>query len=163
MYYSPEMMRDFLTSTLGPELERSGWGTDKLKVMIWDHNLDHVQEWVKVIFADEKARKYAAGTAIHWYSHTPQTVLDEPHKLHPDKFLLATEACKGVGVNIGGWDRAEDYAKDIIMVRNMKLRILDLIVSPRIYYTMLLVGLIGTWCLTCKEVQFGLTIPMTRP
>ena len=119
MLYSPEMMRDFLSTTLGPELERSGWGTDKLTVMIWDHNLDHVQEWVKTIFADPVASKYAAGTAVHWYSHTPQIVLDEAHRLHPDKFILATEACAGPGVKLGHWILAEQYADDILQVHNL--------------------------------------------
>ncbi|CAG2168542.1 unnamed protein product, partial [Oppiella nova] len=88
MLYTPEQMRDFLANTLGPVLESNGWGTDRLKVMVWDHNLDEVQEWVRVIFADKTAAKYAAGTAIHWYTHSPHTNLDEPHKLHPDKFIL---------------------------------------------------------------------------
>ena len=116
MYYTPEMMRDFLAYTLGPELERSGYGPDKLKVMIWDHNLDYVQPWVKTIFADPVASKYAAGTAIHWYSGSPQTNLDEPHKMHPDKFILSTEACCGASVKLGNWNNAERYAYDIIMV-----------------------------------------------
>jgi glucosylceramidase len=116
MLYTPEQMRDFLAKTLGPVLESSGWGPDKLKVMVLDHNLDIVEEWVRVIFADKTAAKYAAGTAIHWYSNSPHTNLDEPHNSHPDKFILATEACMGPKVRLGLWELAERYAYDILGV-----------------------------------------------
>ena len=109
-------MREFLAGTLGPELERSGWGTDKLKVMIFDHDIDHVQDWARIIFANETARNYTAGIAIHWYAHSPQALLDKVHKLYPDKFIIATEACEGPGVRLGAWSMAEHYAYDIIMV-----------------------------------------------
>ncbi|CAG2180152.1 unnamed protein product, partial [Oppiella nova] len=83
--------------------------------MVLDHNLDLVKEWVRVIFADKTAAKYAAGTATHWYSPgTPHTVLDEAYQGHPDKFFLATEACQVGGVKIGDWHLAERYANDII-------------------------------------------------
>ncbi|CAG2175639.1 unnamed protein product, partial [Oppiella nova] len=57
MRYSAETTRDFVAKTLGPELEASGWGPDKLKLMVLDHNLDLVKEWVRVIFADKTAAK----------------------------------------------------------------------------------------------------------
>lgn len=118
MYYNPGMMRDFLAKNLGPELERSGWGPNKLKVMIYDQNLDALKEYALTILADPDARKYAAGTAIHWYSHSPHELLDEPHDKYPDKFILATEACSGP-VMIGHWDLAESYADDILGVSAM--------------------------------------------
>ncbi|XP_054158420.1 putative glucosylceramidase 3 [Oppia nitens] len=114
MLYTPEQMRDFLAKTLGPELDGSGYGPDKLSVMIWDHNLDYVQQWVRTIFADPVASRYAAGTAVHWYSHSPHELLDEPHRLHPDKFILATEACVGGVPTVGAWSLAERYAEDIL-------------------------------------------------
>jgi glucosylceramidase len=117
MYYSPEMTRDFLKLNLGPELEKSGYGPDKLKVMILDHNLSLVKEWVQKIFSDREASKYAHGTAIHWYGHDPKEMLDEPHNSHPDKFFLATEACQEGGVHLGDWKLADLYASDILGVR----------------------------------------------
>ncbi|XP_054158439.1 putative glucosylceramidase 3 [Oppia nitens] len=114
MRWTPESTRDFLVKNLGPELEHNGYGPDKLKVMIWDHNLDQVAEWVHTIFADKTAAKYAAGTAIHWYSNSPQTFLDKPYLEHPDKFILATEACMEGGAKLGSWLAAERYAKDIL-------------------------------------------------
>ena len=109
-------MRDFLAGTLGPELSRSGWGTDKLNVMIHDHNLDDIQTRVPIIFANSTARNYATGIAIHWYSHSPQSLLDPVHNQYPEKFILATEACEGPGVRIGAWSMAQRYAYDIIQV-----------------------------------------------
>ncbi|CAG2183901.1 unnamed protein product, partial [Oppiella nova] len=64
------------------------------------------------------AAKYAAGTAIHWYTHSPHTNLDEPHKLHPDKFILSTEACMGPGVRLGAWELAQAYGYDILGTLN---------------------------------------------
>ena len=116
MNYSPEDMRDFLAGTLGPELKRSGWGTDKLKVMIHDQSLPALASFVNVIFADETARNFAAGSALHWYDHNSKTGLDKPHNMYPDKFILATEACEGPGVRIGAWSMAQRYAYDIIQV-----------------------------------------------
>ena len=119
LYYTPEMMRDFVAKTLGPELERSGWGTDKLQIMAWDFNVNNATDWVKTVFADKTYSKYVAGIAVHWYDHKPET-WEELHKLQPDKFILATEACSGhsQGVKLGLWSLAEDYAQDILLVQS---------------------------------------------
>jgi len=65
-----------------------------------------------------------AGVGVHWYLNAiaPATVLDETHDLDPSKFILATEACAGSlpfeeKVILGSWERAEQYAADIIEVR----------------------------------------------
>jgi len=114
MQFSPESTRDFLKLSLGPELQKSGYGADKLKVMILDHNLSLVKDWVSKVFADKEASKYAHGTAIHWYGHDPKPLLDEPHNQHPDKFFLATEACQEGGVHLGDWKLADLYGSDIL-------------------------------------------------
>lgn len=116
MYFSPESMRDFVGKVLGPELERSGYGPDKVKIMILDHNVSLVKDWVARIFGDTLASKYASGTAIHWYGHDPKTMLDEPHQKHPDKFMLATEACIEGAPKLGDWNTADMYASDILEV-----------------------------------------------
>ena len=121
MLYTAEQQRDFLANTLGPELERSGWGTDKLTVMIWDFNMVNMTDWVKTIFADKTASKYAQGTAIHWYDrfhNITKDAITESHNFYPDKFILATEACEGrqKGVKLGKWSLAENYADDILQV-----------------------------------------------
>ena len=119
MGYNAESMREFVAKSLGPELERSGWGVNKLKVMMLDHNVGLVKEWVDKYYADPVAAKYTAGTAIHWYGHDPKEMLDGPHDQHPDKWFLATEACVEGGVKIGAWDQGFHlYAYDIIQVNN---------------------------------------------
>ncbi|KAJ3335367.1 hypothetical protein HDU91_002219, partial [Kappamyces sp. JEL0680] len=85
---------------------------------------------------DPAAAAYIAGTAVHWYndedyilnlplSSTDQ--LDKHHERYPNKFILASEACEGYlppGLGTGAgtkldspntqWDRATNYARDII-------------------------------------------------
>ena len=116
MWFTPEMMRDFVGKVLGPTLEKKGYGPDKLKIMILDHNVGLVKDWVDKVYADNDARKYAAGTAIHWYGHDPKEMLDGPHNQHPDKFMLATEACVEGAPKLGDWYTADIYASDIIGV-----------------------------------------------
>lgn len=48
------------------------------------------------------------------------------HHLYPEYYLFGTEACAGWspldrGVKLGSWDRAEQYAHDIIEVRSSRL------------------------------------------
>ena len=44
-------------------------------------------------------------------------MLDAPQTQHPDKWILATEACVEGGVKLGGWDEGFAlYAYDIIEV-----------------------------------------------
>ena len=115
MGYSPESMRGFVAKALGPVLEQSGWGVDKLQVMMLDHNVGLVKDWVNKYYADPTAAKYTAGTAIHWYG--PKEQLEVPQAQHPDKWILATEACCEGGAHLGAWDQCFDlYAYDIIMV-----------------------------------------------
>jgi glucosylceramidase len=75
------------------------------------------------ILNDSVASEYIAGMAVHWYwdKFIPANVLTFTHNAHPDKFILATEACSGAPVTgghrgplLGSWSRAEDYATDIM-------------------------------------------------
>jgi glucosylceramidase len=62
-----------------------------------------------------------SGIAVHWYldSAIPAKTLDVTHAKYPNKWIFGTEACAGAGpfaihVLLGGYNRAENYAKDII-------------------------------------------------
>ncbi|CAG2115983.1 unnamed protein product, partial [Medioppia subpectinata] len=114
MHFDPKSMASFVANHLGPELARSGYGVDKLQVMQLDHNVGIVKQWVNEYFADPVASKYTAGTAVHWYGHDPKEQLDAPHNQHPDKWMLATEACVEGGVKLGDWNTANLYATDIL-------------------------------------------------
>lgn len=78
------------------------------------------------VLSDIHAGKYIHGVAVHWYldSLVPAEIsLGVTHHLFPDYYLFGTEACSGFspldrGVKLGGWDRAEHYARDIIEVRS---------------------------------------------
>jgi len=96
---------------LGPQLKSSH---PDVKIMMYDHNKDHIVNWAKVIYSDSQASQYVSGTAFHWYSGSQFENLNATHNLYPDKFLLATEACNCPGVSLNNWDRGESYAYDIL-------------------------------------------------
>ncbi|KAL1422248.1 hypothetical protein MTO96_022129 [Rhipicephalus appendiculatus] len=115
--------RDFVKLDLGPALEDAGYGAGKVKVMIYDDNRLFLPLWANVILSDHETAKYVHGVGVHWYQNkiVGPSVLDYVRQYFPDKFILATEACTGYDeittankVKLGSWDRAEEYASDII-------------------------------------------------
>ncbi|XP_015785811.1 putative glucosylceramidase 4 [Tetranychus urticae] len=118
---SPEMIRDWIKHDLGPLLESSGYGKDKLHLIIHDEIMSLLIHYAKNILKDPEANKFVSGVGIHWYEYgfEPYTPMNLVHESYPDKFLISTEACEGwggnfQGVRIGNWTRAETYAWDII-------------------------------------------------
>ena len=82
----------------------------------------HVPQLLQV-YSDPQALQYVSGVAVHWYldSVVPINVLDFTHDLQPDRFIFGSEACNGdlpwePKVILGGWERGEKYASDIIGV-----------------------------------------------
>lgn len=81
------------------------------------------------VLKDIEAGKYIHGIAVHWYldGFVPAEVtLGATHHIFPEYYLFATEACSGWnpldrGVKLGSWQRAENYAHDIIGVRSSQL------------------------------------------
>jgi len=108
--YNPAQQRDFLKNYLGPQLRKDH---PNLKIMVFDHNKDHVADWVRTIFTDASASNFADGTAFHWYSGPQFENLAQAHSIAPSKFLLATEACN-CPPSIGNWGYGENYGYDII-------------------------------------------------
>ncbi|EYC05978.1 hypothetical protein Y032_0079g1285 [Ancylostoma ceylanicum] len=119
MHYTAEMQRDFMKGTLGPMLKRNRLTKD-LKVMVYDESRTLLPSWADTVYNDPEATKYVDGIGVHWYVDTaiPATVLTSVHERHPEKFILATEACTGAFVQrgplMGDWGRAQEYAVDII-------------------------------------------------
>ena len=75
------------------------------------------------MYSDPQALQYVSGVAVHWYIDglVPINVLDFTHDLQPGKFIFGSEACNGdrpwePKVILGGWERGEKYAHDIIGV-----------------------------------------------
>jgi glucosylceramidase len=94
MHFSPKEMTDFVENHLGPKLEKDGKGA--VKILGYDQNRAGLREWVDEMYRDEKASKYFAGTAVHWYESTYEVFPDDlqyAHNKAPHKLLIQTEAC----------------------------------------------------------------------
>ncbi|WP_417953869.1 glycoside hydrolase family 30 protein [Flagellimonas spongiicola] len=94
MHYTPEEMTRFVENHLGPRLEADGKG--HIKILGYDQNREHLNEWVDVMYASEETSKYYAGTAIHWYASTFEVfpeALQYAHQKAPNKHLIQSEAC----------------------------------------------------------------------
>jgi glucosylceramidase len=93
MHFTPDEMTDFVQHHLGPKLE-----ADKhdVKILGYDQNREHLNEWVDSMYKDEATSKYFDGTAIHWYASTFEVfpeALQYAHNKAPGKYLIQSEAC----------------------------------------------------------------------
>ncbi|KAK3277055.1 hypothetical protein CYMTET_14919 [Cymbomonas tetramitiformis] len=111
--YTAEYTRDFVKNFLGPKMEADH---PELKIMVFDHNKDHVHKWAEVVYADPEAAKYIDGLAVHWYAGDFFDHMEQAHQTAPDKFLIGSEACNCPGISEGdqSWERAENLAHDIL-------------------------------------------------
>jgi glucosylceramidase len=110
--YSAEEERDFVRDFLGPELARAGLG--HIKIVIWDHNRDHLVQRASVVYADAEAASYVWGAGFHWYGENHFDQVQLVHDAWPDKQLLFTEGCQEGGPHHGSWDLGERYARSMI-------------------------------------------------
>lgn len=109
--YTAAEERDFLKNYLGPVLKKDH---PDVKIMIFDHNKDHVVDWATTILSDPEAAQYVWGTGIHWYSGPQFENVLATHQKFPTKQILATEACNCGNVGKGDWGRGESYGIDIL-------------------------------------------------
>jgi glucosylceramidase len=108
MHYTPEEMTNFVQNYLGPKLAQEG--KENIKILGYDQNREHLNDWVDVMFENEATSKYYAGTAIHWYASTYDVfpeALQYAHEKAPDKHLIQSEAC--VDAEIPKWQDDEWY------------------------------------------------------
>ncbi|XP_036395027.1 lysosomal acid glucosylceramidase [Megalops cyprinoides] len=118
--FTPERQRDWVTLDLGPALNQSQH--QHIELIILDDQRLLLPHWAKVVLSDVHAARYIHGIGVHWYMDQivpAQFSLSTTHHLFPEYYLFGTEACSGWtpldrGVKLGSWDRAEDYAHDII-------------------------------------------------
>ncbi|MCL4115484.1 UNVERIFIED_CONTAM: hypothetical protein GTU68_023908 [Idotea baltica] len=93
MHYTPDEMTNFVQNHLGPKLEADGHSA---KILGYDQNREHLNEWVDSQYKNEATSKYFDGTAIHWYASTfhyyPEELQYAHHKA-PNKYLIQSEAC----------------------------------------------------------------------
>jgi len=107
MHFSPQEMTDFVQNHLGPKLEADG---HKVKILGYDQNREHLQEWVDEMYKDESSSKYFDGTAIHWYASTFEVfpeALQYAHNKAPQKYLIQSEAC--VDAEVPKWQDDQWY------------------------------------------------------
>ncbi|MEJ2162307.1 MAG: glycoside hydrolase family 30 protein [Robiginitalea sp.] len=111
MHFSPKEMTDFVVNHLGPRLEQDG---HDVKVLGYDQNREHLNEWVDEMFRDETASRYFDGTAVHWYASTYEVFPEElqyAHEKAPDKHLIQSEGC--VDAEVPKWqDDAWYWSKE---------------------------------------------------
>ncbi|KAK5649056.1 hypothetical protein RI129_003948 [Pyrocoelia pectoralis] len=118
----PSLMATFIANNLGPAIRNSEFAS--IKLLTIDDQLFMFPKIIEMIFQNEKAKNYIDGFGLHYYwNWLPRNWLKETHDKYPDKFILSTEACEGVGldqphVKLGDWGRAEKYAADIILDMN---------------------------------------------
>lgn len=101
-------MTHFVQNHLGPTLEKEGKGS--IKILGYDQNREHLNEWVDTMYASEETARYYAGTAIHWYASTYEVfpeALQYAHQKAPDKHLIQSEAC--VDAEVPKWKDDEWY------------------------------------------------------
>ncbi|HSL45355.1 MAG TPA: glycoside hydrolase family 30 protein [Anaerolineales bacterium] len=110
--YSPEEERDFVRDYLGPTLRREG--LIDIKLLIFDHNRDHIVNHARVIYEDPAAAQYVWGTAFHWYVGDWFDNVQKLHDVYPEKHLLFTEGCQEGGPHLGEWGLGERYARSMI-------------------------------------------------
>jgi glucosylceramidase len=110
--YSPDEERDFVRDYLGPALHREGL-TD-IRLLVFDHNRDHMLNHASVIYDDPLAAQYVWGTAFHWYVGDWFDNVQRLHNAYPEKHLLFTEGCQEGGPHLGEWALGERYAKSMI-------------------------------------------------
>ena len=110
--YSAEEERDFVRDHLGPELARAG--LEHVRIIVWDHNRDHMVQRASVVYADPQAAKYVWGTGFHWYGEDHFDHVQLVHDAWPDKQLLFTEGCQEGGPHHGSWELGERYARSMI-------------------------------------------------
>ncbi|MEO1653055.1 MAG: glycoside hydrolase family 30 protein, partial [Bacteroidota bacterium] len=112
MHFDPVEMTKFVQNHLGPTLEAEGKG--EVKILGYDQNREHLQEWVDEMYKDENTSKYYSGTAIHWYASTFEVfpeALQYAHEKAPEKYLIQTEAC--VDAEVPKWqDDAWYWSKE---------------------------------------------------
>ncbi len=92
MHFTPQTQRDFIKKHLGPGLNASDH--DDVRVLIYDQNRDHLEEWATAILSDPQIKPYVYGTAIHWYASTFKVfeeTLDLVHDKFPEFDIVHTE------------------------------------------------------------------------
>jgi glucosylceramidase len=94
MHFSAESQNEYIKKHLGPAIKNSDHGD--IRLMIFDQNRDHLEEWAEVMFSDPETAPYLYGVAVHWYSSTfkvHEDILERVHQRFPEFAILHSEGC----------------------------------------------------------------------
>ena len=94
MYFNPDSQNEFIKNHLGPKLHQSN--NENIKLLIFDHSRDKLEQWTDVIYADPVTSQYVDGAGVHWYESTFKVyegVFDRVHEKYPDYSIIHTEGC----------------------------------------------------------------------
>ena len=92
MHFSAKSQNDFIKQHLGPALHQSN--NDEVKLLMYDHNRDHLEHWAQVLYNDADTSRYIYGAAVHWYESSfkvHEDVFDRVHNAFPEKVIIHTE------------------------------------------------------------------------
>ena len=90
--YTLDRYVSFVTEHLMPRMKADH---PALRFLVFDHNPDAIEEWVRAAYDNPELREWAWGAAVHWYSEASRrgVALNNTHKQAPDKPILHTEGC----------------------------------------------------------------------
>ncbi|XP_023943786.2 lysosomal acid glucosylceramidase [Bicyclus anynana] len=121
-------MGKWISDNLGPTIRNSIF--QSVKIITGDDQRVTVPYWFNMLVTfTPEALNYIDGLGVHYYTDkfVPPAVFETVTLTHPDKFILATEACEGSfpwqsrKVILGSWDRAKAYILDILQDLNYNL------------------------------------------
>ncbi|XP_045539283.1 lysosomal acid glucosylceramidase-like [Papilio machaon] len=115
----------WIVENLGPTIRKSSYKDTKI-LALDDHRFTIATDFYDIIRDHPKVLDYIDGLALHWYydNDVPVQTLQKFQQNYPYLFTLSTEACEGYQsyaknkVDLGSWERAENYIKDIIQNLN---------------------------------------------
>jgi len=94
MHFTPHSQNEFIKEHLGPALNDKG--LDDIRILMYDHNRDGLQEWADVLYNDAETASYLYGAAVHWYESSnkvSEDVLKQVHDAYPEFEIIHTEGC----------------------------------------------------------------------
>ena len=89
MHFTPQTEHAFLKNNLIPRMKSDH---PDVKILIYDHNKDHILDWMNEILADKDIAQSIWGVGFHWYTGPFFENLAKAHDLFPNHVLFSTEA-----------------------------------------------------------------------
>lgn len=103
---------DFAVHYLYPEFQKNN--ISDVKILVWDHNRDLLEERFEVSMAVSGAEEAIAGAAFHWYADGHFDQLKYLSEKYQNKDFIFSEGCIEGGPQNGKWHTGERYAHNII-------------------------------------------------